>query len=197
MPVFQKQEIDTIQIVERDGPVVAQGVARRAGEPERVLREAQRFQALCVIGKGDQRHVDLPRAQAVDQARRQILAQVKRQLGIIRLEQRHGLRQDEGADGGNDAETENTGQGRFTPRRAHHVLGQRQQFLALAQQGLADGCQAEGTARAIDKGRAEDVFQFLDGGGQCRLRDKAVFRRPRKALAARKGDEKLQLPKGW
>ncbi|MNS66146.1 hypothetical protein D3C72_993470 [compost metagenome] len=89
-----------------------------------------------------------------------------------------GARQQEGSDGGDDAEAEPARQGLAgVARRLDQVLGAGQDVLGALDRLGADGGQLHRAARAFDHRRAQDLLQFLHPGRQGRLADVRGFGR--------------------
>ena len=199
MAVLQQDQILGPQRAGTDGAGRGQGMVGGGGGHDLVIADASVGDARRIIGQGDDGRVDLTRLQRRDQPGRQILADEQFQAGIVGLHRRELGGQQEGRDGGDDAQAETAGQ--QTPGvlgRLDQILGAGQNVLGAANGLRSDGGHDHGAARAFDHRRAQDALKLLhpgaegglaDVGGLCGAREAAVFGQELEILELTQGGE--------
>lgn len=109
--VFEQDQVLSLQGPFGDRPGPRQGVTGRRRRQDLIVADAGVIDARRVIGQGDDGGVQLPGLQPGDQARGQVLADEKPQGRVLLAQAGQGAGQQEGGDGGDDAEAEPARQG--------------------------------------------------------------------------------------
>ena len=80
--------------------------------------------------------------------------------------------------------------------QARDVLGAGQQFPGAPGDLFAEGRHQDVLAIAFNEVRAQQTFQLLEPGAECRLRDEAGFGGPGEVTMVSEGDQILELLQG-
>jgi len=82
VPLFQQQHVAGVDLLERDLLLPDRGIGFARHERELVLEQLAHVQVAGVEGQRDQRDVEASRAQPLEQARGEVLAQVELQVSV-------------------------------------------------------------------------------------------------------------------
>ena len=129
MALLQQHEVAGAQVPHRDLLRARQRIVGARDEPELVLEQPPHGELAGVIRQRDQSEIQIGRAQALEQALGEVLAQVQLELRVLRAQLRQDHRQQERCDGGNHAQAQRPGQ------RLPGTSGCLDQVMRLRQQG--------------------------------------------------------------
>jgi hypothetical protein len=177
VPFLQQQHLARVESPEGDALLPDRGIAFAGHERELVLEELAHVEIARLEGQRDQRDVEPARAQPLDQAIREVLAQEELQLSVGAPQPRKHAGQQEGRDGGDGAQAQRPGERtRRGAGRLRQVRRRRQQLAPARGDILAHRGEPYVAFVALHELRAQEGLQLLDPGGQRGLSHELRFR---------------------
>src|SRR6516165_4359538 len=169
MPVLEQQQI-LGQILRVDIALLDQRMLGRQCRQQRIVEQENRLGRAAVVGQRQQDEVELALVQRIDQARRQVLDQIKLESGIGATQIRQHARKQEWADSRDRAHSQRAA------KRLPPSAGGTRKLLEIHDDlaGTLDHVEAKRgeddvTLGAVDQRRLEHVLELLDAGAQGRL----------------------------
>ena len=185
VPFLQQQHVAGVDPAERHVLSPDRGIGLARHERELVLEQLAHVQVAGIEGQRDQRDVEPARAQPLEQAIREVLAQVQLQLRVRAAQRRKHAGQQVGRDGGDGAEAQRPGQrARRGAGRLRQVRGRGQQLARARDDVLAHRGEPHVALVALDELHVQGVSSSLipaesvDWVTNCASAAARKFRRP-------------------
>src|SRR5215467_1348226 len=169
MPVLEQQQI-LGQMLRVDIALLDQRMLGRQCRQQRIVEQDDRLSCAAVVGQRQQEEVELALVQRIDQARRQVLDQIKLEPGIGATQVRQHARQQEWADSRDRAHSQRAAK-RLPPSAGgtRKLLKIHNDLAGTLDRVEAKRGQHDVALGAVDQRRLEHVLELLDAGAQGRL----------------------------
>ena len=162
-----------------------------------IVEQEDRRGRAAVVGQRQQDEVELALVQQIDQARRQVLDQVKLEPGIGATQTRQHARQQEWADSRDRAHSQRAAK-RLPPSAGgtRKLLEIRDDLACTLDRVEAKRGQDDVALCAVDQRRLEHVLELLDAGAQGRLGHAAGLGRAAEMAMVGERHQVAQMPYG-